>query len=88
VASGSDLRIVERELHHLGLSGLFPVIVTARDVPRNKPFPDIFLHAAARMGVRPERCLVFEDGKNGLEAAAAAGMQAAYIPTNEADWVR
>jgi HAD superfamily hydrolase (TIGR01509 family) len=88
VASGSDRRVVDRELDHLGLRELFPVIVTARDVPRSKPFPDMFLRAAAEMGVAPQRCLVFEDGRNGLEAAAAAGMASVYIPTNEPDWVR
>jgi beta-phosphoglucomutase-like phosphatase (HAD superfamily) len=88
VASGSDRRVVERELKHLDLHGLFPVIVTARDVPRSKPIPDMFLRAAGEMGVPPGRCLVFEDGRNGLEAAAAAGMAAVYIPTNEPDWTR
>ena len=56
VASGSDRRVVERELDQLGLRGSFPVIVTARDVPRSKPFPDLFLRAAGEMGVRPDRC--------------------------------
>lgn len=88
VASGSDRQIVERELEHLGIRSLFPVIVTACEVPRAKPHPDLFLEAAARLGVAPERCLVFEDGKNGLEAAAAAGMKAVYIPTNEPGWPR
>jgi HAD superfamily hydrolase (TIGR01509 family) len=88
VASGSDRRIVERELDQLDLAELFPVIVTARDVSRSKPYPDIFLLAAKEMGINPERCLVFEDGKNGLAAAAAAGMQSVYVPTNEAEWLR
>jgi beta-phosphoglucomutase-like phosphatase (HAD superfamily) len=88
VASGSDRRVVERELDRLGLRALFPVIVTASDVPRSKPFPDMFLRAAGQIGVRPDRCLVFEDGRNGLDAASAAGMAAVYIPTNEPDWVR
>lgn len=83
VASGSDHTVVQRELDHLGLSPLFSAIVTASDVPRSKPFPDMFLQAAKAIGVAPERCLVFEDGKNGLEAAARAGMKAVYIPTND-----
>ena len=88
VASGSDRRVVERELDQLGLRALFPVIVTASDVPRSKPFPDMFLRAAGEIGVRPDRCLVFEDGRNGLDAASAAGMAAVYIPTNEPGWIR
>ena len=81
VASGSDRTIVVRELTHLGLIDLFPVVVTADDVARSKPAPDLFLLAAERMGVPPESCLVFEDGKNGLRAAVAAGMPWVYVPT-------
>jgi HAD superfamily hydrolase (TIGR01509 family) len=83
VASGSARSVVLPELEHLGLTDLFPVIVTASDVARSKPFPDMFLRVAELLGVAPEKCLVFEDGQNGLEAAAAAGMQSVYIPTNE-----
>lgn len=83
VASGSDRTIVVRELTHLGLIDLFPVVVTADDVVRSKPAPDLFLLAAERLGVDPETCLVFEDGKNGLRAAEAAGMPWVYVPTND-----
>ena len=83
VASGSDRVIVERELTHLGLRDMFPVVVTASDVPRSKPFPDMFLLAAEKLGVAPEKCLVFEDGRNGIEAATRAGMASVYIPTND-----
>jgi len=83
VASGSDRNIVVRELTHLGLIDLFPVIITADDVARSKPAPDLFLLAAQGLGVAPASCLVFEDGHNGLRAAEAAGMQWVYVPTNE-----
>lgn len=83
VASGSDRNIVVRELAHLGLIDLFPVIVTADDVARSKPAPDLFLLAAQQLGVPPSSCLVFEDGHNGLRAAEAAGMPWVYVPTNE-----
>ncbi|WP_406862385.1 HAD family hydrolase [Streptomyces sp. HUAS MG47] len=49
-------------------------IFSAQDVGRGKPAPDLFLHAAARMGVAPERCVVVEDSRLGVEAALAAGM--------------
>jgi HAD superfamily hydrolase (TIGR01509 family) len=49
-------------------------VVTAALVPRPKPFPDVFLFAAARMGVEPGRCAVIEDSASGVAAAAAAGM--------------
>ncbi|WP_299537973.1 HAD family phosphatase [uncultured Streptomyces sp.] len=49
-------------------------IFSAEDVGRGKPAPDLFLHAAERMGVAPERCVVIEDSPLGVEAARAAGM--------------
>ncbi len=83
VASGSARTVVVRELDLLGLSPLFSAMVTPEDVQRSKPAPDLFLLAAARLGVRPERCLVFEDGANGITAATAAGMASVYVPTND-----
>ncbi|MFF3158307.1 HAD family hydrolase [Streptomyces sp. NPDC057910] len=49
-------------------------IFSSEDVGRGKPAPDLFLHAAERMGVAPERCVVVEDSPLGVEAARAAGM--------------
>ncbi|MGW1888553.1 HAD family hydrolase [Streptomyces sp. NPDC001970] len=49
-------------------------IFSAQDVGRGKPAPDLFLYAAERMGVAPERCVVVEDSRLGVEAARAAGM--------------
>ena len=80
VASGSEAPIVHACLRSTGLFSLFPHIITPVDVPRGKPAPDMFLLAAERMGVRPEDCLVFEDGNSGLKAAEAAGMEAVFIP--------
>ena len=57
-------------LGHLVGEGLF----TATMVARGKPAPDLFLHAAARMGADPARCLVIEDSLTGIRAAKAAGM--------------
>ncbi|MDQ1009165.1 HAD superfamily hydrolase (TIGR01509 family) [Streptomyces sp. V4I23] len=50
------------------------IVFSAQDVGRGKPAPDLFLHAAARMGVTPERCVVVEDSRLGVQAALAAGM--------------
>jgi HAD superfamily hydrolase (TIGR01509 family) len=74
VASGGELPVVRRTLAAIGLEGFFPVIVSSEQVDRGKPFPDMFLEAAKRMEVRPERCLVLEDSEAGFQAATAAGM--------------
>jgi len=74
VASGGPREVVHRVLERSGLAPLFPVVVTADDVVHGKPAPDMFLLAARRMGVAPERCLVFEDAEPGMRAAEAAGM--------------
>jgi HAD superfamily hydrolase (TIGR01509 family) len=70
----------ERLRHALSVVGLFervhPNIFSATEVPRGKPAPDLFLHAAERMGVAPRDCAVVEDSLPGIEAAAAAGMTA------------
>jgi HAD superfamily hydrolase (TIGR01509 family) len=62
----------------LGLTGLYDRfagrIFSSEDVARGKPAPDLFLHAAARMGVEPGRCVVVEDSHPGVQAARAAGM--------------
>jgi HAD superfamily hydrolase (TIGR01509 family) len=62
----------------LGTTGLLPRfggnLFSAEDVGRGKPAPDLFLHAAAAMGVAPERCVVIEDSPAGIVAAGAAGM--------------
>jgi beta-phosphoglucomutase-like phosphatase (HAD superfamily) len=81
VASGSDRWIVEESLRIVGILELFPVIITPADVVRGKPAPDMFLLAAQRMGVRPEECLVFEDGYLGIQAAEAAGMRTVFVPS-------
>jgi HAD superfamily hydrolase (TIGR01509 family) len=65
----------------LGLTGLRPLfsanaLFSGQLVPRGKPHPDLFLHAAATMGAKPSRCVVVEDTVSGVTAAVAAGMRA------------
>lgn len=79
VASGGKRDVVLSTLEGAGLAGLFPVVVGAEDVTRGKPAPDVFLAAAARLGVRPERCVVYEDADLGLSAGRAAGMRVVDI---------
>lgn len=79
VASGSARKNVERTLDLIGVRDLFEVIVTPEDVERGKPHPDMFLLAARKMGVEPQRCLVIEDAHLGFEAARRAGMDYAVV---------
>jgi beta-phosphoglucomutase family hydrolase len=75
VASGGTRVIVTKILDALGILKKFDAVVTAEDCRRGKPAPDPFLEAAHRLGVVPERCLVFEDTTAGIAAAKAAGMK-------------
>lgn len=81
IASGGPREIVRRSLALSGLASLFAVVVTLEDVAHGKPAPDMFLLAARRMGVAPERCLVFEDAEPGMRAAEAAGMRWVRVPS-------
>lgn len=78
VASGGHRHEVETSLEQIGLRSIFCCIVTGDEVVRGKPDPEMFLRCADAMGVKPEDCLVIEDGLLGIEAARRAGM----------DWVK
>jgi beta-phosphoglucomutase-like phosphatase (HAD superfamily) len=60
---------------------IFSALVTGSDVARKKPFPDIYLKGAHRIGMAPQDCLVIEDAISGIQAAHAAGMDAVGVPT-------
>lgn len=75
VASGGLRSVVHATLDAVNLRPLFNAVVTAEDVTDGKPAPDIFLKAAALLGVAPEHCIVYEDGDPGIQAARAAGMR-------------
>ena len=84
VASGGPRDVVRHMLGVTGLAPLFPVVITPEDVVHGKPAPDMFLLAAARMGVPPSECLVFEDAEPGMRAAEAAGMAWVRVPSRPA----
>lgn len=79
VCSGGETEIVRAQLAAIGILDWFDAVVCREDTPRGKPAPDGFLECARRLGVLPSRCLVFEDGIMGIEAARAAGMQVVVI---------
>lgn len=74
VASGSTHPVIDVVLAMQNLRQHFQAIVSATDVARGKPWPDIFLRAAELLGVNPARCCVIEDSAAGVEAALAANM--------------
>jgi beta-phosphoglucomutase family hydrolase len=79
VGTGSESAIAEALLTHLGLRRYFTAVVAADHVQNHKPAPDTFLLCAERMGVSPEKCVVFEDADFGIQAAHAAGMAAVDV---------
>jgi HAD superfamily hydrolase (TIGR01509 family) len=75
VASSSTPDRIALSLRVTGLSDLFDHLFSSVQVPRGKPAPDLFLHAAEQMGFAPADCLVIEDSVAGVQAARAAGMK-------------
>jgi HAD superfamily hydrolase (TIGR01509 family) len=80
VVSGSTRESVTASLISLNLLDRFDALVCAGDYRKSKPDPESFLLAAARLGVAPEACLVFEDTDMGIQAAKAAGMASVKVP--------
>ncbi|MGB4609559.1 MAG: HAD-IA family hydrolase [Saccharofermentanales bacterium] len=73
VASSADLIKVEANIKALGFND-FDSIITGSEIERKKPFPDIYLLAAEKVGVEPANCIVIEDATAGIESGKAAGM--------------
>lgn len=80
VASSAHRDVIDAALRALDLVDAFAVVVSSDDVRHGKPEPDVYLEAARRLGVAPERCLVVEDSRNGVLAARAAGMTVVLVP--------
>jgi kojibiose phosphorylase len=76
VAIGSASKNARTVIERLGISDRMDAISDGYSVERHKPAPDLFVHAAAQLGLSPERCVVVEDAASGVEAALAAGMWA------------
>jgi HAD superfamily hydrolase (TIGR01509 family) len=95
VVSNSRMLRVSASVRRAGLTEIFAErIFSAEQVARPKPYPDVYLFAADRLGVEPARCLVVEDSIAGLNAARAAGMKTiafvggSHIPDGYADALR
>lgn len=72
--TGGDRVVARRTLEVIGAADKVNVVVACDDVANGKPAPDTFLKCAQLLNVKPEYCLVFEDGQPGIDAAIAAGM--------------
>jgi len=80
VASSSNRPVIDAVLATAGIAALFEATVSSEEVGHGKPAPDVYLEAARRLGVPPERCAAVEDSSNGLRAAHAAGMRVLAFP--------
>jgi beta-phosphoglucomutase len=95
VASSADKIKILINLREMGLSAeAFDCIINGQDVERKKPFPDIYLLSAKRLGLKPQECLVVEDAITGIKAGKAAGSKCLALTTSfpaekltEADWI-
>ena len=80
IVTSSSQATVKKHLGRAGLLDRFDAIATRDDVVRSKPYPDVYLEAARRLGVAAENCIAFEDSNTGLTAAHAAGTMAIMVP--------
>lgn len=80
VASSSAVESIEHNLNIAGIRYYFDAVVSASQVAKGKPAPDIFLYAAKRLGLEASNCYVFEDSMNGIRAGAAAGCTTVMVP--------
>ena len=78
-AVGSSSKNAPFILEKLGLAPRFAAVIDGNGVKNTKPDPEVFLNAAQKLGVNPERCLVVEDAPSGIQAAKAAGMNVVGI---------
>ncbi len=80
IASSSPRSIIVRYLQETDLLKLFSCVVSAQEVPKGKPAPDVYIKAAGLLGIDPARCLAIEDSLPGAQAGLAAGMQIIVVP--------
>jgi HAD superfamily hydrolase (TIGR01509 family) len=80
LASSSNRELIVLALQLLGVADRFQAIVSSEEVARGKPAPDVYLEAARRLAVSPDRAAAVEDSHNGIRSAKAAGMRVIAIP--------
>ena len=80
IASSSIREHIDLIINRLGIADFFDSITSGEEVVNGKPAPDIFLKAAAKLGVNPTECIVLEDAMNGMQAGKTAGMYVIVVP--------
>jgi HAD superfamily hydrolase (TIGR01509 family) len=80
LASSSNRPLIDAVLDLSDLKRYFRATVSSEEVSRGKPAPDVYLEAAQRLEVRPDRCAAVEDSHSGIRSATAAGMRVVAIP--------
>ena len=80
LASGSERSLIDLVTSSPELSGKLEVILSADQVKRGKPQPDVYLETAHRLGVDPEKCVCLEDSGNGIRSGLDAGMKVIAVP--------
>jgi HAD superfamily hydrolase (TIGR01509 family) len=80
LASSSNRELIDTVLDVAGLAPLFAATVSSEEVARGKPAPDVYLEAARRLGIAPDRCAAVEDSHGGIRSARSAGMRVIAIP--------
>ena len=80
IASSSNRPLIDLFLELTGTQELFRATVSSEEVAHGKPAPDVYLEAAPRLEVAPERCAAIEDSENGIRSASSAGMRVVAIP--------
>ena len=80
LASSSARVLIDQVLATAGLTDAFQVTLSTEEVPRGKPYPDVYLTAAEKLGLAPAVCAAVEDSSNGLRSAAAAGLAVVAVP--------
>lgn len=81
IGTNAEPANIDFVLQHFGLAKYFDVIVDGHQVRRPKPFPEIYLKCAAKLGFSPGNCIVFEDSPTGIEAGRRAGMRLVGVET-------
>jgi len=83
LASSAGRPVIDSVLATAGLQHDFQVTVSAEEVPRGKPAPDVYLEAAFRLGQPPRACAAVEDSANGIRSAVAAGLRVVAVPNQD-----